>query len=536
MEALARLATHRPVAVTVLAAVVVVLGFVSWRGLPLDLLPDLESPTVLISVSSGERPAVEMERLYGERIERLLFTVRGLRAITQIARSGELISRVTFDWDTDIDFALVEVNKAVAPIAADTDVDEVRVRRFDPRQLPVVVLGLVSTESQADLADLRRLAERQIGPALEQLEGVAEVRVTGGREKQIQVHLDQARLDAYGLTLNEVRNRINAANVDVNAGTVVEDDRVLLVRGLSRFQGPEDVARAVVRYTAAGTEGVVPLYVSDLGEVTLADADVTHIVRVNGVEGVGISVYKEAGSNTVAVSRVVRESFARMAADLPGLTVTTVADEAALVEDAISEVQQSALLGIALAIGILFVFLRSPAPIVIVSTAIPVSILATVFAMSFAGHSLNLMTLGGLALGAGMLVDNAIVVMESIFRKRADGLAPVEAAVKGTGVVAGAIVSSTLTHCVVFLPIVLIEGMAARLMSGLAFTVVLSLLVSLAVAVLLIPALSVWLLPRDRTRDVNPGGERVEEWVYRLLDKPWTVLAGTSVLVVIAVL
>ena len=145
---------------------------------------------------------------------------------------------MTFDWDTDIDFALVEVNKAVGPIAADTDVDEVLVRRFDPRQLPVLVLGLVAAESQTDLAELRRLAERQIGPALEQLEGVAEVRVTGGREKQIQVRLEQSRLDAYGLTINDVRNRISAANVDVNAGTVVEDDRVLLVRGLSRFRGP----------------------------------------------------------------------------------------------------------------------------------------------------------------------------------------------------------------------------------------------------------------------------------------------------------
>ena len=535
MEALARVATRRPVAVTVLAAVVVVLGFVSWRGLPLDLLPDIESPTVLISVSSGERPAVEMERLYGERIEQLLFTVRGLRAISQIARSGELISRVTFDWDTDIDVSLVEVNKAVAPIAADPEVDEVRVRRFDPRQLPVLVLGLVATDAQTDLADLRRLAERQIGPALEQLEGVAEVRVTGGREKEIQVRLDQARLDGYGLTLTEVRNRISAANVDVNAGTVVEDDRVLLVRGLSRFTGPDDVAAAVVRYQEAGSDGVVPIYVSDLGEVVLADADITHVVRVDGVEGVGLSVYKEAGANTVAVSRVVREAFAALAADLPGLTVTTVADEAALVEDAISEVQSSALLGIALAIGVLFVFLRSLGPIVIVATAIPVSLLATVFAMSFAGYSLNLMTLGGLALGAGMLIDNAIVVMESIFRKRAGGESPLQAAATGTGAVAGAIVSSTLTTCVVFLPVLLIEGMAARLVSGIAFTVVLSLLVSLVVAVLLIPALAVWLLPRNRTGDVNPGSQRLEAWVYGILGKPWMWLGGTAVLMVVAV-
>src|SRR5690606_8685907 len=256
MEAIARLAARRPVAVTVLAAVIVVLGYVSWRGLPLDLLPDLESPTVLVSVTSGERPAVEMERLYGERIEQLLFTVRGLREISQIARSGELISRITFDWDTDVDFALVEVNKAVAPIAADTDVDEVRVRRFDPRQLPVLVLGLVSPDGRTDLAELKRIADRQLGPALEQLEGVAEVRVTGGRDREIQVRLDRTRLDAYGVTINEVRNRISATNVDVNAGTLVEADRVLLVRGISRFRGPDDVAATVVRYQESGSQSV----------------------------------------------------------------------------------------------------------------------------------------------------------------------------------------------------------------------------------------------------------------------------------------
>ena len=534
-EGLARVAARRPVAVTVFAAVVVVLGYISWRGLPLDLLPDIQSPTVLVSVSSGERPAVEMERLYGERIEQLLFTVRGLRAVDQIARSGQLITRVTFDWDTDVDLALVDVNKAVAPIAADTDVDEVRVRRFDPRQLPVLVLGLVSADGRTDLAELRRLAERQIGPALEQLQGVAEVRVTGGREKQVQVHLDRTRLDAYGLTIDEVRNRIDATNVDVNAGTLVEDDRVFLVRGLSRFTGPEDVAATVVRYEETGSESSAPIHVADLGSVVLADADITHVVRVDGVEGVGLSVYKEAGANTVAVSRIVRDAFEQLGADLPGLEVRTVTDEAALVEDAIADVETAALVGIVLAIAVLLLFLRSAGPIVIVATAIPVSLLATVFAMSFAGHSLNLMTLGGLALGAGMLVDNAIVVMESIFRRRAEGDSPLDAAAKGTGLVAGAIVASTLTTCVVFLPVVLIEGMAARLVSGIAFTVVLSLLASLVVAVLLIPALSVWLLPRDRTRDVDPGNDRVERLVFRLTGRPWTVVFVAAALSAVAV-
>jgi len=534
MEALAGLAARRPVAVTVFAVVVVVLGCVSWRGLPLDLFPDIQSPTILVSVSSGERPAVEMEKLYGERIEQLLFTVRGLQSVDQIARSGQLITRVTFDWDADIDLALVEVNKAVAPIAADTDVDDVRVRRFDPRQLPVQVLGLIAVSSQTDLSELRRVAEREIAPSLEQLQGVAEVRVTGGREKQVQVRLEHARLEAYGITINDVKNRISATNVDINAGTVVEGDNVYLVRGISRFTGPDDIAKVVVKYVDKGGEGVVPVHVSDLGQVLLADADIKHLVRVDGIEGVGLSVYKEAGANTVTVSRTVNKALMQLNADLPGLEIRHISDEAALVEDAIADVEYAALVGIGLAIAVLLLFLRSPGPIVIVAVAVPVSLLATVFAMGFAGYSLNLMTLGGLALGAGMLMDNAIVVMESIFRRKAEGDTPVQAAARGTGFVAGAIVSSTLTTCVVFLPVIFIQGMAARLVSGIAFTVVLSLLASLVVAIFLIPALSVWLLPREQTRDVDPGSKRLERVVYGLLGRPWTVVIISAVLAVAA--
>jgi HAE1 family hydrophobic/amphiphilic exporter-1 len=534
-EALARLAARRPVAVTVLAAVIVVLGIASWRGLPLDLLPDVQSPTVLVFVSSGERPAVEMERLYGERIEQLLYTVRGLRDVSEIARAGQLITRVTFDWGTNVDLALVDVNKAVAPIAADIDVDEVRVRRFDPRQLPVLVLGLVSTDGHTGLAELRRVAERQIGPALEKLRGVAEVRVTGGREKQVQVRLDRTRVDAYGLTIYEIRSRLAATNVDVNAGTVVEGDRVLLVRGLSRFTSPEDVANTVVRYQAMGSQGVVPIRIADLGQVTLDDAEITHLVRVNGVEGVGLSIYKESDENSVAVSRVVREALEGLGKDMPGLQIHTIADEAALVEDAIADVEHAALFGMALAVAVLFLFLRSPAPVVMVVAVIPVALLATVLAMRFAGYSLNLLTLGGLALGAGILVDNTIVVTESIFRRRAEGDSPVEAATKGTAAVTGAIVASTLTTCVVFLPVVLIQGMAARLVGGLAFAVVLSMLASLIVAITFIPALSAWLLPRERTRDFDPGNARVESLVYRLTERPWPVVLVAAGLAAVAI-
>jgi HAE1 family hydrophobic/amphiphilic exporter-1 len=535
LEALIRLAVRRPVAMNMLALVVLVLGYFSWKDLPLDLFPDLQSPTIVISITSGDRPPVEMERLYGERVEQQLFTVQGLREIEQVARSGRLITRVTFNWDANIDLALIDVNKAVAPIASDPNIDDVQVRRFDPRQAPVLVLGLVAPSGAPELAELRRLARRQLAPTLEQLEGVAEVRVTGGRIKEAQVRLDRTRMEAYGLTLSQIETRINATNVDINAGTIVEDDNVLVVRGISRFTELDNINNVVVSYVDDDQGGVIPVYIRDLAEVVMADADITNLVRVNGVEGVGVSIYKEAGANTVTVSNDLRTALDPLIRDLPGVEYRIVSDDASVVEQAINDVESAALWGIALAMLLLVLFLRSPGPIVVVAIAIPVSLLATVFAMRLAGHSLNLITLGGIALGAGMLVDNAIVVVESIFRFRSDGHSPQEAAARGTSFVAGAIIASTLTTCVVFLPIIFIQGMAAKLVSGISFTVILSLLASLLVSMLLVPALSVWLLPRSKTRDVDPGSSRVESVVYTLLGRPWTVIAcGVSLTAVSA--
>ncbi|MCK5379733.1 MAG: efflux RND transporter permease subunit, partial [Acidobacteria bacterium] len=409
MEGLTRLAVRRPVAVVVVALAVVLIGQVAWRQLPIDLLPDLQSPTVLVSVRSGDRPPLEMERLFGEQVEQRLFTVTGIRAVEQVARAGRLVTRVTFEWGSNMDLAVVEVQKVLGSVEADPEVDELVVRRFDPRQLPVLALGLVAPSGQPDLAELKRVARRQLAPTLEQLDGVAQVRVIGGRDREVQVRLDRHRLEAFGVTLREVESRLQAANLDVNAGTLEEGDRVYLVRGLARFTGTDDVGRVVVRFVGDAVGRRVPLRVADLAEVVLADAEIESLVLVDGLEGVGLEIYKEAGANTVKVSRSVREALADIGADLPGIEVRLVGDEAALVEGAIADVKGAALIGIVLAVLVLVIFLRSAGPTLVVATAVPVSLLASVLFMSFAGHSLNLMTLGGLALGAGMLVDNAIV-------------------------------------------------------------------------------------------------------------------------------
>ena len=538
-ESLAALAARRPVAVSVVALAVALVGWLSWRELPVDLLPDLQSPTVVVSTRSGNRPPTEMERLYGERVEQMLFTVRGIREVEQVARTGRLVTTVIFDWDIDLDIALVDVQKAVGPIEGDPEVDEVLVRRFDPRQAPILTLGLVAPTGQPDLSELRRLARRQVAPALEQLPGVAEVRVTGGREKEVRVSVDRYRLEAFGVSLSLLENRLRSENVDVTAGTLEENDRVFQIRGLSRFRSADDVAAVVVRYmdnaqTAGGAGKAVR--VADLGTVAVVDAEIDHLVLVNGVEGVGLAIYKEAGANTVGVSAEVGEALAGLGEDLPGVAVHEISDDASLVTDALDELKIAAGAGIVLAVLVLALFLRSAGATLIVAAAVPVSIFAALFLMNFSGHSLNIVTLGGLALGAGMLVDNAIVVVESMYRRLGLGDAPAQAAAKGTGQVAGAIVASTLTTCVVFLPVLFVEGLAARLIDGIAFTVVVSLLASLVVAVLLIPALGSWFLPRTSRAEI--GAEAVasrsrawlEALVARLLRRSASVVLVAATL------
>jgi HAE1 family hydrophobic/amphiphilic exporter-1 len=458
-----------------------------------------------------------MERLYGEQVEQRLFTVRGIREVSQVARTGRLVATVVFAWDADLDLGLVDVQKAVGPMSADPDVDEVLVRRFDPRQTPIITLGLVAPEGRPNLAELRRLARRQVAPGLEQLPGVAEVRVTGGREEELRVLLDRYKLEAFGVTLAEVESRLSEENADIAAGTLEEGSQIYLVRGMSRYRRAEDVERVVVRYVGGGVgsnAGVSTaerraIRVSDLGRVEMVDREIDHLVRINGVEGVGLAVYKEAGSNTVEVSAVVREALGGLVEDLPSVELTEVSDDAALVLDALRELQNAAGLGVLLAVAVLAIFLRSAGATLVVTAAVPVSIFAALFLMRFGDQSLNVVTLGGLALGAGMLVDNAIVVVESIYRRLTLGESQAEAAANGTGQVAGAITASTLTTCVVFLPVLFVEGLAARLIEGIAFAVVASLMASLAVAMFLIPALARWFLAGPR------GGVAVEPAVPR---------------------
>ncbi|HAK50956.1 MAG TPA: hypothetical protein DCM54_03490, partial [Gammaproteobacteria bacterium] len=352
-ENVAALAARRPVAISVMAIAIALVGWLSWKQLPVDLLPDLQSPTIAVSIRAGDRPPTEMERLYGEQLEQRLFTVQGIREISQVARSGKLVATIIFEWDANLEIGLVEVQKALGPMGADPAVDEVVVRRFDPRQAPVLTFGLIAPTGKPDLAELRQLARRQVATNLEQLSGIAEVRVTGGREKELRIELDRYKLDAFNVSLAQVEQRLQAENQDFNAGTLEQDSKIFLVRGMSRFRRAEDVANVVVRYATAADGSQQAIRVSDVGNVKLVDQEFDHLVRVNGIEGVGLAIYKEAAANTVEVSQVVHKAMTNVARDLPNVELIEVNDDAALVIDALSDLQIAAGVGIFLALVIL---------------------------------------------------------------------------------------------------------------------------------------------------------------------------------------
>ncbi len=550
MEALVRLAVRRPVAVTMLFVAVLVAGYLSWGRLGVDLLPDVESPKIVVSLRSGDRSPEEMEERWGEGIEAQLVTVRRMKSVSSVSRTGRILVTVEFHWDTDMDFALIDVQKAVGALGADPDVDSLTVQRFDPRAAPIMTLGLLAAEQTIDLDQLRRVGRDSVQRTLERLEGVAEVRLIGGRTREVRVEPDLYKLKAFGVTLDDIERYLRAANVDTPGGTVEDGSLVYAVRGLGRFRQLSDVARVTVGWREAALEAegqvttagqtitasrLVPIRLDEVATVTQADEEVQNLVFVDSREGVGVTVYKEAGANTVQVTRRVAEATERLAQDLPGIELRVVHAQARYIDQAVSEVERAAAVGIALAVLVLFAFLRSPKPTLIVALAIPVSVVTTLVLMYAAELTLNVMTLGGLALGAGMLVDNAIVVVENVYRHLQQGFTRIEAAVRGTSEVAGAITASTLTTVVVFLPIVFVHGLAARLFEEQAFTVGFSLLASLAVALLLIPMAASQLFPLAATA----GGARhqyprLRRLVEASLRRRGRVVLGAGVLFAVA--
>lgn len=509
---LSRFAVAAPVKVTMIFTAVLLLGMISLRRLPTNLFPDIRAPKVTATIRTKGLSPLEVERRINEPLERQLYTLRGVTDVTTIARADLSVALIEFTWDTELDFAFLDVKKAVGDIQRDRagDIESASVLRYDPNAAPILTAA-IAPGPDVNLEDLRRLAEQTLKPRFERLDGVANVVVGGGTEREARIALDEALMLLHDVDVSTVTSALGRENVNATGGSVTEGARQYLLKAVGEFETLDDIRRVVVK-----RQGDAPLLLQDIADVNWASKEPDDAVLLDGKPAIGMTFYRSAESNTVAVARAIRDEFdviegrkkeerkevrgraAWNAANEqvegtllpPGSRIVVASDLSEFIQGAIDEVRSNAIVGGLLAVGILLVFLRDTRTTLIIAISIPVSIVATFNLMYFQGLTLNLMTLGGLALGTGMLVDNAIVVLENIFRLRQEGKDPVEAAREGTRTVSAAIIASTLTTVVVFLPVVYVKGIAGLLFKEQALTVGYSLLASLVVALLLIPMLA----------------------------------------------
>ncbi|MBD3161815.1 MAG: MMPL family transporter, partial [Candidatus Eisenbacteria bacterium] len=483
MRSLVALAVRRRVAVMMTALAIAAFGIVGYNRLPLDLLPDISYPSLTVQTEFPDTAPAEVENLVTRPIEETVGVLRGLRSIHSVSRSG--ISEVTleFDWGSDMDMLSMDVREKLDRLILPEEAEDPIVLRFDPSLDPILRLAL---GGGAGLTESRLVADRKLKQELETVPGVAAARVKGGFEEEIQIDVDQERLAALAIPLDQVQQIVGVSNVNLPGGSLQDVESQYLIRTVNEYDSVEEIARLVLR---SDENGIVRL--GDVADVRRGTKEREEITRVDGHESVEISVYKEGDANTVTTARAVRGRIEELRAKLPpGMTLTLLFDQSRFIERAVNEVRGAALIGGILAILILFAFLRHGRSTLIIATSIPLSVVATFVAMYRLDVSLNIMSLGGLTLGVGMLVDNSIVVLESIHRKRLEGLPLGRAAIDGTAEVGGAVAASTLTTVAVFLPIVFVEGIAGQLFGDMAITVTLSLLASLLVAITLIPMLS----------------------------------------------
>ena len=487
----------RPVTVAMAYVAVVVFGIISFGRLPLDLLPDLAFPTITIQTEYTGVAPQEIETLISRPIEEAVSVVQGVQEVTSRSRPGRSDVTVTFNWGTDMDFAALAIRERTDLLQLPPDADRPVLARYDPSMEPVVRFAVAGTASPsrsegaggdeaANLIALRVLAEDQIERALEGLEGVASVRVTGGLVEEIQVDVDQRRLAQLSISVEQVISRLAAENINLSGGTLQEGAADYVVRTTNEFADVAEIGSVVV-----GSPGGRPVLLRDVAVVRRGVAERETVSRVAGSEAVEVAVLREATANIVQVADRVRERVDELQDELPaGVQVSLINDQSQFIRQAIRDVQNAAVIGGLLAICVLLLFLRHLPTTLIIALAIPISVVATFVLMFARDISLNIMSLGGLALGIGMLVDSAIVVLESIARERDRGKSPAEAASFGTARVGKAVIASTLTTVAVFLPIVFVQGVAGQLFGDQAWTVSFSLVCALIVSLTLIPMLA----------------------------------------------
>ena len=520
---------------------VVVFGFYSFQNLPLALMPSMEVPAAVVYATYPGAGPEDIEQQVTKKLEGAVAGLSGLDTLQSTSSENMAMLVIQFTNHTDMDQAMTDLRDKVAQVKSQLpdDASDPTVMSIDIDSMPVVQVALRGN----DLASLQSIAEDEIQPALERLDGVASVDISGGYEQEIAVHTDASRLKGYNLTISSIGQQLGADNIAIPGGDLDNGSQTLAVRTDGEYSSIDDVKNALISLPAGGT-----VRLSQIADVSMQPKDQDAISKVDGEECIILSVNKQSGSNTAQIAELAKAEFDSLLKSNDSLQWNIVMDQSDYINMTVDNAIQNIWMGVLFAAIVLFLFLRDFGATMAVTIAMPCCILFTFLIMNVLGITLNMMSLGGITLGVGMIVDNSIVVLENIFTYRADGYDRLEACTKGTGEVIGAVIASTLTTVAVFLPIALSGGMAGMMFKEFCITIVALLLSSLIISVTLVPLLCYFLLGSTKQKSVKPQGsgatpitEKPLSRVYRsslnfLITHRWAGIALTVVICIVSVL
>jgi len=527
-----------------ISMVIILLGGISLSRLPVDLMPDTQMPTITVRVNYSGVGPLEMEELVTRPIEQAVSAVAGLERVDSTSSEGSANVRLNFAWGTDLSEAADEVRTRLDRVRGrmPEDADPPTVFKFDSTAMPIMGIGV---EGDFDPVTLREIAQNDLSPRLERVAGVAAVTINGGLRRQIHVDLSREKITALNLAPDRLVQILRTENQNIPLGEVNDADRTLLLRSPGQFTSIDEIKNIVVT-----TRDGVPVYMRDIAEVTDSTEDRRSFMRINGVNGIRMSVTKQSGTNTIQIAEGVKREVERINGEVDGIKLQILDDSSRFIERAIGSVQEHAMLGGLLVIAIIYLFLRDIKSTLIICTSIPVSVIGTFALLYFGGYTLNTLTFGGLALGIGMIVDAAIVVLENTYRHLEMGKDRMTAAIDGSEEVWSAILASTLTHIAVFVPMLFLTGVSSIMFGQLAAVVSFSLAMSLLVAVTIVPVLCSRLLDPPHvtqakagafSKAIDRGLNRLDEFYARMLHlslahRPTVFATGAALFVVAVVL
>ncbi|MCH8549662.1 MAG: efflux RND transporter permease subunit [Balneolaceae bacterium] len=487
MKNLPKLAVNRPITFMMLSLILIGFGLYGLNNLRLNLYPDVTFPTITVYTTYEGVAPEDMEALITRQVEEQVGSISGVRRVRSLSSQGASVVKLNFNWGTDLFVAETEVRKQLDMIrrGLPDEVDQPIVFSYDPNDEPVVVLALTSDNRSP--RELRTIATRQLEQRIERLPGIASAETAGGFDRQINVRVSNAQMRSYNLDVSDISNRIQQENVQVPAGELTEGETVFSLRTIGDFRNIEEIRNSIVAVTDDGA----PVYLKDVAWVEDGIAQPIGNVRVQGSDGVIMNIYKQSDSNVVGAANGVVDNLDDMRSILPSdVSLEVLTNRADFISMSINNLIMTGLQAVFLVILMLLLFLRSGRSALVVAITIPISIIATFSIMDFSNVSLNIISLSGLTLAVGLVVDNAVVVLENIFRFKEDGASGKDAAIQGAQEVATPVIVSTLTTLVVFLPILFVPGIAGLLFGDLALTISFALIVSVLVAITLIPVLS----------------------------------------------